>query len=246
VDGRHVHVSLGITTEAVKIISPFKDYYDFVAGEGDPKIIYRRGLIAQTDVNIYVPGSLWRTTRGNRYVRSFRVLVLCGEVVVIEAQSIGDVAEKGEYYDDAIEAETFGWRVAKPFKRKPRFYHPRRQRWFVDINNREGDVEDPYLDDECRRAYLRLALETVKEPVFALTYAGFRRSIIEPRIPRLTDITGFAAKFPPEQIYQDIAYFVGNRVKKVPDEMPEPVISNEGKIEAAGFDLQRSFRPKMK
>lgn len=68
---------------------------------------------------------------------------------------------------------------------------------------------------------------------------------IEGAIPILASL-GIPAIYSDEQIYQDIAYFIGNKIHKSPDITPPVDVSNVDKIKQAGFDLKTSFRPKMK
>jgi hypothetical protein len=55
-------------------------------------------------------------------------------------------------------------------------------------------------------------------------------------------IIGMPTLVPATQMYQELAYFVGNTLKPVPDADPPVEVSNIQKILKAGFDLKRSFR----
>jgi hypothetical protein len=64
-------------------------------------------------------------------------------------------------------------------------------------------------------------------------------------VPILSDL-GIPAIYPAEQIYQDIAYFLGNKMHPSPDLAPPVEIADKDRIVQHGFDLKHSFRPKMK
>lgn len=64
---------------------------------------------------------------------------------------------------------------------------------------------------------------------------------IDSEIPILQDI-GMQSIITPQQMYQDIAYFVGNTIKESPDMMPPTKMTDIEKIEQHGFDKKKSFR----
>lgn len=63
-----------------------------------------------------------------------------------------------------------------------------------------------------------------------------------PGSPELKQIKGFVSLYPPEQIYQDIYYFLSNQVNGSPDINPPVELSDKSKILEHGFDLKKSFR----
>ena len=81
----------------------------------------------------------------------------------------------------------------------------------------------------------------INAPVF--TFTSNRRDIahIDGNVPILSTL-GIPALISASQMYQDIAYFLGNTMKGSPDLMPASPQSNKEKITAAGFDLVQSFR----
>ena len=107
----------------------------------------------------------------------------------------------------------------------------------------EFGVERPFLVNLCR---------VVGSPVFAFevmnTYGRRGASKVQVRIagqcPILQEV-GMASAIPASQMYQDIAYFVGNTMKACPDTVPPVDVSNREKIIKAGFDLKSSFRHRM-
>jgi len=53
---------------------------------------------------------------------------------------------------------------------------------------------------------------------------------------------GLASIYPAEQIYQDLNYFLTNKMQASPDVMPRSVQTDKEKISQHGFDLKQSFR----
>ena len=80
----------------------------------------------------------------------------------------------------------------------------------------------------------------VNIPVFAFNV--YRdKIIIDEKCPNLGN-NGIASFITAEQIYQDLSYFIGNKMKDSPDMMKPVVVSDRDKIIAGGFDLRSSFR----
>lgn len=82
----------------------------------------------------------------------------------------------------------------------------------------------------------------VKSPVFYVRTVG-RHCSIPVRLPVLAEL-GFASVVKPEQMYQDIAYFVGNTIFTNPDIACPVIVSEKDRIVGHGFDLKTSFRGK--
>lgn len=82
----------------------------------------------------------------------------------------------------------------------------------------------------------------VNAPVFTFT-SSFRNNKVnvDGNVPILSTM-GIPALIPAEQLYQDIAYFLGNTMKGSPDLMPATAQTDKEKILSAGFDIKASFR----
>jgi hypothetical protein len=67
---------------------------------------------------------------------------------------------------------------------------------------------------------------------------------LEESIPNLSKIEGFAKRYPKEQLYQDVSYWVANVMNGSPDVQPvgKPPQSDVEKVVAHGLDLKQSFR----
>lgn len=223
----------------MKIKSSFKDYYDFVAdqyGGGDPRIVYERGRLTPPDPQFnsahYVdkvvemlnflledPVSL-----GQSFDMGLMYLIVAGKAYLISRPSdyhyVGDV---NSYRLQSVD------QLLK--KRKWRFYFRR------DFGIEFGK-EYPFIIELSR---------LVGAPVFAIRKISWHRTWEEAKIaicgqcPILAKI-GLPAIIPPQQMYQDLAYFVRNAMKPVPDSDSPVAVSNREKILKAGFDLKQSFR----
>lgn len=232
----------------MKIISKFKDYYDYVAhqyGGGDEKITYVRNGIDDDKCSIvinvpshkfgdndmpYLPD--WRTGDvRKRFNVDFKLLVVVGKSYLIVSRTV----------DTRFKYETIP---------------------FAIINNKEHDDIIEEICDTRKRFWFGykykmedlIGVETktmltlsriVKHPVFVITNYRYKDNQlivnIEPMIPNLGNM-GMASFIRPEIMYQDISYFVGNTMHDTPDAKPPVSICENDRIVKAGFDLKKSFR----
>jgi hypothetical protein len=81
----------------------------------------------------------------------------------------------------------------------------------------------------------------IQAPVFVINSNYWRNFNIDTDIPILKD-SGIASIISPEKMYQDISYFIGNVLKDNPDTLPPVNISDKDKLTQAGFDAKMSFR----
>jgi hypothetical protein len=114
--------------------------------------------------------------------------------------------------------------------------------WFAKHEKGELGKEYPFLVDLSRK---------VKSPVFVILWVDrkYRSDKIYVKVagqcPILKEI-GMPTLIPAQQMYQELAYFVGNTMKDHPDTEPPVEVSNTSKILNAGFDLKQSFRNRVK
>lgn len=233
----------------MKILSKFKDYYDYVAhqyGGGDPKITYVRKNFSNKESYVKIPSSLRKEINtflpylpkshnqpfNNMHIE-FKLLVVCGKSYLTVSRgknSNYDVYTYGEYtiintvdHSDIVDAIC-----------------NKKQRWMFDytqykISDLVG-VTSPVLIEISR---------LIKAPIFFITnylsdgdYIGVE---IDMKCPILKN-TGIASIVSTETMYQELSYFVGNMLYDTPDAKPPVEISNMDKISKAGFDLKKSFR----
>lgn len=222
------------------IQSPFKDYYDFVAkqyGGGDPKIVYVRNRLAPPGETktVELQGRFLADLDRAYYYRSDEprysrmYLILAGRAYLLERQ-----IELYEFIDlNTEDVNRYRIKLIDPEEEKKAPWWRRR----TSNRDLELEKEQPALVDLCRQ---------IGEPVFVIgrvdSFADRKTRIkICGQCPILSQI-GAPALFSPQQVYQDIAMFVGNRMKDPPDAAPPVEVSNRQKILKAGFDLVQSFR----
>ena len=224
----------------MKIQSQFKDYYDHVAymyGGGDPKVLYLRNRLGQLDnwgSGSYVKG-LDIEQQGlpldydDEIARKFnhdaKWLAINGKLYLI-------LSERSDMYTPRPE----NWTVLNQ-NRHPEIWtylHNSRSWW------RRDSESEKYIGREVP-AILELSRK-VNAPVFTFTtiYRG-SMARVDGNVPILSTM-GIPALIPAEQLYQDIAYFLGNTMKVSPDMMPATKMTDKEKIAAAGFDVKQSFR----
>jgi hypothetical protein len=232
------------------IKSQWKDYYDYIAyqyGGGDPKIVYSRnrisplrrkwivGAIVESNSEVEMedkfPLSSLRdlVPFDDYYKRRVAYLVVAGKAYLL-------MKEAYLYNDDV---NTF--RV-QPLNAFDEFNKRHSRRWFVRHDCGELGKEYPFFVELSRK---------VKAPVFVIRNMerkfGSDKLYVQVagQCPILKEI-GMPALIPATQMYQDLAYFVGNTMKEHPDTEPPVEVSNNCKIVNAGFDLKQSFRHRVK
>lgn len=73
--------------------------------------------------------------------------------------------------------------------------------------------------------------------------AGTKTIHIKCRPPKLSELS-FVRVYPPEQIWQDLSYWIANKINDSPDMMPppRPPQTDLEKLQSHGFDKRTSFR----
>jgi len=217
------------------IKSSFKDYYDFVAnkfGGGDPRIVYARGPLTKEAFKIV-------TMKNNRLMdllprwhnsedgMSRMYLVIAGKAYLIAKRNaislLPDENTNGYRLQPLVDPEE---------EKKPSW---RRRNYGIEFGK-----EYPFLIEMSK---------LVNAPVFAVAKIDYERHDLSTihvvgRCPLLSEI-GLPALIDPYQMYQNIAYFMGNTIKPSPDTRPPVALSNRERIVKAGFDLVKSFRHRM-
>jgi hypothetical protein len=225
----------------MKIQSQFKDYYDHVAhiyGGGDPKVLYLRnrlGTMERYSTDAFARG-LDIEQKGLPYdsfdeiYRKFNYRV---KWLAINAKLYLILTKASSMYEAPGPDQ---WHVLTEEKHPEvwKYLHTTRSRW-----QRDRD-EVQYVGREMPEV-LELSRK-VGAPVFTFE-SSYRNNTakVDGNIPILATM-GIPALIPAEQLYQDIAYFLGNTMKVSPDLMPATVQTDKEKILSAGFDLKASFR----
>lgn len=214
----------------MKIISQFKDYYDYVAhqyGGGDPKIVYHRKRFTEPDNFGSYPDLVFDKlkTVPDRFPNYqsdyiYRWLAICGKIYLIFRKAFDFKNREFRLVSENADPDLWKYLIKKS---NYSFLTQKRTDW---------------LGFESQRA-LELSKQ-LRAPIFTFNSSN-SISYIQSEIPILAKY-GFASFLSPEQLYQDIAYFMGNTINESPDLMPSSVMSDKERILQHGFDLQQSFR----
>lgn len=223
------------------IKSKFKDYYDHIAnqyGGGDPRTVYIRNRFKTSDIltinNISTFRELPSYTSRYKFLDGYHTLwlIINGKYYLIIKH----------YTDSQFKLFTKD--------RHPVIYHELilNKRFSV----RETHNYEYYVDPISEQNELVQVSKIINTPVFTCYCKKDFTSkdkkyiiMISPDIPCLKDI-GIPAIISPEQMYQEIEYFIVNRIRESPDTQPPVQVSNKNKITQYGFDLQSSFRHPIK
>lgn len=250
----------------MKIISKWRDYYDHVAhmyGGGDPKVIYERDYVVP-DIESFgskheetllvkgvwspsIPHAMDLISAGRAPVQKieFNALVVMDRVFIIERQS--DVGEMGVltiHKDWHITTRLildlpYGgiyplMRDGEEFTNYARRFEKTRMRDLIFETKNNGRH---VWKQGSKYNGLKKLCEFAKAPVFIVH--GNRMPIIMGRTPKLSAL-GLPAYIDPQQLYQELAMFVGNVLK--PIEQPTSNMKDIEKVTSHGFDKKVSFR----
>lgn len=232
----------------MKIISTYKDYYDYLAyiyGIDNSIIFNRRPfkILKQGTIFESIKSATKSVLRHysftpypytkNDGLYKFKWLIICGRhfLLVSEKKQDSKFTEYTPYkLLSLVQYEFFlskwdGYRKLKPYD------------YFVGDN---------HVDSMC----IEIS-KLIKNPIFELSDdinlfgkdISTDRNYYEFKSSRLDDYD-IARVYPPQKLYQDISYFLGNTLNDTPDIKPPVEVSNKDKITGHGFDLITSFRGK--
>ena len=215
------------------IVSKVKDYYDYLSGVYgiDEKLVFDRRYENYLLPTEPIPFSGKRIIEPTKYT-----FAICGELFEVfffngkcyhtlpELFELGKEIAKYENVPEVFPAVS-GWKSGINFDTPPRY------KW--------SSVHPLTFKEWSTANYGKTKVNQINRwPI--LVYP--EKSVYWHKEVYLKDF-GFASWYPPDEIYQNITAFLGWLV----DNPPEPDNqTNKGKIESHGFDLKRSFRPKMK
>lgn len=214
------------------IISPVKDYYDYLSHiyGPDKSITYSRrpfdktkfelsgmGHITITQKNLpSVPCKYYSRSEFDKY--DFKLVSICAKPYLI-IKYVTD--SKFELYEKSKFSDTL----------------------FNSLNRRSYFTKESYLSQLGKESKALLEVSRkLDAPVFCLD-VNYRNdtAYIDVNIPILGDL-GIASIYPPDQIYQDISYFLCNTIRPSPDTLVNDNLTSKEKIISHGFDLKQSFR----
>ena len=220
----------------MKIQSQFVDYYDHVAhqyGGGDPSCLYlRKRLVDRVGKDGESYGGLVIISQKRIFRLPYNInpnfhykwLSVCAKYYLL----IQTIDENGLY---------------SPWKIIDKKLHAEAWKSLTGRWARSPEVL------ECIGVFSESLLELsrkVNAPVFTFdaTSSNTHDVQVDGEIPILGDI-GLPSKINSQQLYQDIAYFLGNIMKLSPDMMPATSMTDKEKVLQHGFDKKVSFRHRM-
>lgn len=214
----------------MKIISKFKDYYDYLShiyGQ-DSKITWERHLedyIPYDTPNILKKGEVDLSGVDDHTMKyEFCWVIVCGKRFLFFRKSEYPKENWTAYKNSEEVKEYLSLAGGKNPRRKWSYFTKKQPEYFM------GEFSQKNLDFCVKH----------KSPVIVVY--GYRFTTDS---PILGDIPNFVSLYPAEQIYQDISYFLLNQVNGSPDIDPPVVLDDKFKIDYHGFD-KYSFRPKMR
>lgn len=235
----------------MKIISKFKDYYDYLShvyGE-DEKYAFNRKLLTDDvdDDSVY---SIDSNKIDIPYMRYSRVLdkknieyfwmIVCGKLFFVYNKKISleNPEKKHIAYKKGDEFIEEFLPIVKPKNDRKKGY--RKWKWDSIWDQRKQPEE--FMGGYSEK-YLDINIEYFS-PICILLEHGRGFKCI-PASPILGEVANFVSLYPDNQIYQDITYFLSNQVNGSPDLDPPVVLDDKYKIEYHGY-TKESFRPKMR
>lgn len=211
----------------MKLLSKFKDYYDFLAHQyHDEKVIYDRTTIKNTSIPIKdIKGKLRNPPRyiddPKGGMSTFKYLVINGCYYLL----VGNSQDPANTYE-----------LFSTDKHTHLNEHLLMSGWF-----RKTYIHDVSYYVGCKDSALIELSKKVGHPVYIIKEIVGGQIYIESKIPKLLDY-GIPSILPSTLIYQDLVYFLSNVLKDSPDMQPPIKMDDKLKIASHGFDLVKSFR----
>lgn len=212
----------------MRIKSNFKDYYDHIAhiyGGGDPAVTYSRVRIKEK-ILVDIRGN--ESTFKYNFISSphhqgyqTKSIVICNKTYSVAT-----------YVEDLNVIEPWQLTDVEFWKR------------YIKRHKRDWQIAEKLAAQSIIEGSPKLLeySRLIGQPVFELKFDHDERLwYAGENIPTLAHL-GFPPKISPEQMYQDISYFMANTININPDIRPPVEVEDKYKIVGAGFDLKQSFR----
>lgn len=216
----------------MKIISKWKDYYDYIPhlyGGPDYRIVYNRNLEVHIDRSNWDRSKLlelpYNPFRHKDYTYSLKWLSFCGRYYLLVSRELSSVK-----YDYRNIEEFNKWKILNE-KDHGMIFHKifqKSTRWWKEKYEKYDDLIN------VKNSYLDVMSKNIKMPVF----------VIDPNncdVPNLSEL-GLPAFVSAEQAYQDISFYIANVINDNADMNPPVDVSDKDKIVQHGFDFKQSFR----
>jgi hypothetical protein len=230
----------------MKILSKFKDYYDYVEylysqGGGDPANTYvRRDVEGRDEYNgnwfsIGVKGGIPSKPlpKADRYWNrisdpfpwAYKWCSVCGKLYLLVTEEPGVCPPKYKLITEAHPS------LDLVYSRSP-------GNWY-----KEPDIKDliGVPNSACVEVSKKLQIPvfTLEDPYYKHLREPFHVTLNR-TVPNLGEL-GFASLFTAEQMYQEIAMFLTS-LRDNPDSLPPVDISDKDRLTQKGFDAKISFR----
>jgi|SRR5579859_3614037 len=231
----------------MRIISKFKDYYDFIGNRfgQDPGIVYMRTKLtpkqAQTPFVVVergkpTPTLFEESERENGGWIYSTAYVVAGDKVVplvriserIPGCDIDGYSSWAYSYEPMTEA-MWNW-----IRGKERHLYRMNFSW-GDRSKTWEEFTSKFEDPSYKAAIISL-VKRVGAPVFLVTHRQ-----IEENVPIMSEM-GVASVVPPEVMWSQIYTTLVSVLRNDPDKAVPVTLDNDARIEKAGFDLKSSFR----
>lgn len=223
----------------MKIKSNFKDYYDHVAhvyGGGDPKFVYARLPIEKERCILELSHNQTTELQMNRlYNHDFRDQCNYQYKYIVIAGRRYLTARKWE--TNELMPINFKLWTEKNFPEEYEQARNGRSFWSRRINyDSEIGGEFPILTE---------IAHMIGAPVYSVNlvnyHIGRHQVTIDSNIPVLANYE-IPTIITAEQLYQDLSYYVANKMHVSPDLVVNDNQTDKEKIAGHGFDLKQSFR----
>ncbi len=224
----------------MKIKSRFKDYYDYVAhlyGGGDERVTYVREPLSDDLTSVLIKGNIAFNSPGlDEHKSQVKWLVINGRVYTIVAVC-DELGQCGPY--KLFTKENFDEKLLDRISIRYRY-----RRYLAE--DRLAPKWERYFGEKENEIAIELS-KIIQHPVFVVESCEHNwdtkttRIVFGKNIPILSEY-GINHHIQPEQLYQDIAYYVSNKMVSSPDLEVHDNMTDKEKIVQHGFDLKQSFR----
>jgi hypothetical protein len=234
----------------MKIISSFKDYYDyvgFIGGREDSRVVYKRPEVfpqSGKDLRFTEYGSLkdlpslwgiWARTNKEDELY-FKWCAIAGKQYLLSRRVVYNK-------QTGLVQESESWRFLH--KDDPNYHLMVERRDRLDLFNPNSSCNLANWHGVKSEVVTKVSRK-LGQPVFFFkaehSWGQPSRTIeVEQEVPNLGAL-GLGKLLAAEQLYQEIEYFMGNLINENPDTQPPAEVSDKDKIKQHGFDLKTSFR----
>jgi hypothetical protein len=228
----------------MKILSKYKDYYDYLSTiyGVDPKIVYERKRIDKEKIYVGIRTNLYLFPLLSNMMLRMKIIVING-VAYPFIQQLGSGYESIEY----------PW---EPFSVKHKIaYLSYSRQWFKEPKMAFKQYMEGLNSPVTKNLLIKIS-RFLGHPVFIIKgednlwcngklVEGMKNFCVDSELPILKD-WGFPAILPPEKIYQELCYFIGNMLHENPDITPPATVGDKNRYIQKGFDWVKSFRGKNK